>query len=221
MNIGFLGSGSFAVSLGLAWQSAGHDITFAGRDAGHARRAAGTIPHARAVPVHEIAARSDVVVVAVAWRGITEILQRSGGPRGALAGKVVIDGTNPVEFATGVHQIESGSAAELVAANATGALIVKALHLFAATTWPYEGPRAARPVVSICGDNEDALDTVRSLVVDLGGDVALIGPLASARQLEEVAGFVMRVVGNGHNPVRAVPDVPPAAEWVTGREHDA
>lgn len=38
----------------------------------------------------------------------------------------------------------------------------------------------------------------------------MIGGLDSARQLEEAAGFVMRVVATGHNPRLAVPDVDPA-----------
>jgi hypothetical protein len=39
----------------------------------------------------------------------------------------------------------------------------------------------------------------------------VVGGLQSARQLEETAGFVMRLVAAGHNPRLAVPDVDPAA----------
>ncbi|MDX6263988.1 MAG: 8-hydroxy-5-deazaflavin:NADPH oxidoreductase, partial [Kribbellaceae bacterium] len=46
------------------------------------------------------------------------------------------------------------------------------------------------------------------LIRDLGGEPAVVGDLSSARQLEEAAGFVMRVVAAGHNPRSAVPDVP-------------
>ncbi|MFV2178403.1 hypothetical protein ACFHW2_08625 [Actinomadura sp. LOL_016] len=38
----------------------------------------------------------------------------------------------------------------------------------------------------------------------------MVAGLAGARQLEEAAGFVMRVVAAGHNPRLAVPDVDPA-----------
>lgn len=87
---------------------------------------------------------------------------------------------------------------------------MKALHLFAGASWPYVGERELAPVVAICGDDQAALDQTRSLIADLDGQAAEVGGLASARQLEDVAGFVMRVVSAGANPRRAEPDVDPA-----------
>jgi hypothetical protein len=46
-------------------------------------------------------------------------------------------------------------------------------------------------------------------MIDLGGRTGVIGGLAGARQAEEAAGFVMRVVAAGLNPRFAVPDVDP------------
>ncbi|EOD64232.1 NAD(P)-binding domain-containing protein, partial [Amycolatopsis vancoresmycina] len=165
---------------------------------------------ATAVEPAGFAGRADVVVVAVAWEGLETALSLVGGPRGALAGKTVLDCTNPVDFATGGLKPSSGSAAELVARSAPGAQVVKALHLFAGASWPYTGPRDAAPVVAICGDEEPALEVAAGLVRDLGGAAAVVGGLGRARQLEEAAGFVMTVVAAGHNPRLAVPDVDPA-----------
>jgi hypothetical protein len=81
----------------------------------------------------------------------------------------------------------------------------------AGASWPYAGERELAPVVAICGDDQLALDQTRSLIADLGAEPAEIGGLASARQLEDAAGFVMRVLSAGANPSRAVPDVDPAA----------
>jgi predicted dinucleotide-binding enzyme len=64
--------------------------------------------------------------------------------------------------------------------------------------------------VVICGDEQGALDMAAALIADLGAKTAVVGGLESARQLEEAAGFVMRVVAAGHNPRLAVPDVDPA-----------
>ncbi|MFL6111273.1 MAG: NADP oxidoreductase, partial [Catenulispora sp.] len=64
-------------------------------------------------------------------------------------------------------------------------------------------------VVVICGDEPTALDRAAALIEDLGGRAAVVGDLTSARQLEEAAGFVMRVVTSGHNPRFAVPYVDP------------
>jgi predicted dinucleotide-binding enzyme len=85
--------------------------------------------------------------------------------------------------------------------------VVKALHLFAGASWPYTGERELAPVVAICGDHEEALEQTKSLIADLGAEAAVVGGLASARQLEEVAGFVMRLVSAGENPRHAVPNV--------------
>lgn len=125
-----------------------------------------------------------------------------------MAGKTVIDFTNPVNPATG-EMLTSGSAAELVARTAAGAHVVKALHLFAGASWPYVGSPDEAPVVAICGDEPHALDRATALIRDLGGRAAVVGGLSKARQLEESAGFVMTVVASGHNPRFAVPNVDP------------
>ncbi len=212
MNIGILGTGNLAVTLGTAWAAAGHSLLVTGRSPENARRAADRIgPAARAVEPREMPGQADAVVTAVSWDGLEPALALVGAAGGALHGKTVIDCTNPVDYATGNLILESGSAAELVAGTAPGAHVVKALHLFAGASWPYAGRRELAPVVAICGDNQAALAQARSLIADLGGQAAVTGGLASARQLEEAAGFVMRLVAAGANPRRAVPDVDPAA----------
>ena len=54
-----------------------------------------------------------------------------------------------------------------------------------------------------------ALNRVAALIGDLGGRTAVLGGLDAARQAEEAAGFVMRLVAAGANPRLAVPDVNP------------
>ncbi|MFC5744284.1 NADPH-dependent F420 reductase [Actinomadura rugatobispora] len=211
MNIGILGTGNLAVTLGRAWAPAGDPLLVTGRDPARARRAADQIgPAAEAVDPAGFAGRADVVVVAVAWSGLEDAVSLIGGTRGTLAGTTVIDCTNPVDFATGEVLPRSGSAAEVVALAAPGAHVVKALHLFAGASWPYAGPAETAPVVAISGDDQGALDLTAVLIGKLGARTAVVGGLAGSRQLEEAAGFVTRVVAAGHNPRFAVPDVDPA-----------
>ncbi|MEH1097720.1 NADPH-dependent F420 reductase [Micromonospora sp. CPCC 205561] len=212
VNVGILGTGNLATALGRAWAGAGHVIVLTGRDPENASRAATEVGGtAQAVAPADFAARVEVVVVAVAWEGLAEALSLVGGADGALSGMTVIDCTNAVEFATGRLKPTSGSAAELVARVARGAHVVKAFHLFAGASWPYAGPRDSAPVVAICGDQPEALERAGALTGDLGARTAVVGDLSSARQLEEAAGFVMRVVAAGYNPRLAVPDVDPAS----------
>jgi predicted dinucleotide-binding enzyme len=62
----------------------------------------------------------------------------------------------------------------------------------------------------MCGDDAGALAQAAALVTDLGARAVTVGGLEAARQVEEAAGFVMRVVAAGANPRFAVPDVDPA-----------
>ena len=219
MNIAILGTGNLAVTLGQAWASAGHTLLVTGRSASNAREAADRIgPAARAVDPTDFPGGADVVVVAIAWNGLEPALSLVGAAEGSLSGKTVIDCTNPVDYTTGDLVPESGSAAGLVARLAPGAHVVKALHLFAGASWPFTGPREAAPVVAVCGDTRAALDHAAALIGDLGAQTAVVGGLAAARQLEEAAGFVMKVVAAGSNPRLAVPDVDPALVRASANE---
>lgn len=210
MEIGLLGTGDLAVALGRAWAGAGHSIVVTGRHPDRAQAAADQIgAAARPVPPRRLADHADTVVVAIAWDGLEEALGLVGGPEGTLSGVTVVDCTNAVDHATGRLLPETGSAAELVAGLAVGAQVVKALHLFAGASWPFTGQAGSSPVVAICGDDTGALSRVSALVGDLGARAAVVGGLAAARQAEEAAGFVMRVVAAGANPRFAVPDVDP------------
>ena len=211
MKIGILGTGNLAATLGRAWASAGHSIVVTGRNPGHATATAEQIgAAAAAVGPRDLANLANVVVVAVSWDGLESALMFAGGPEGALAGKTVVDCTNPVDYATGRVLPASGSAAEAAARVAVGANVVKALHLFAGASWPFTGERDSAPVVAVCGDNPVALSLAGALISDLGGRTAVLGGLDTARQAEETAGFVMRVVAAGANPRLAVPDVDPS-----------
>lgn len=211
MDLGLLGTGNLAVALGKAWAAAGHSIVVTGRDAGRAKAAAEQIgAAATAIDPGRLAERAEAVVVAVAWDGLAEALRLVGGPDGTLSGTTVIDCTNAVDYATGRLLPETGSAAEFVADLAVGAHVVKALHLFAGVSWPFSGDVGSSPVVAICGDDAGALERTAELIGDLGARTAVLGGLTAARQAEEAAGFVMRVVAAGMNPRFAVPDVQPA-----------
>jgi predicted dinucleotide-binding enzyme len=208
VKIGFLGTGNLAVTLGSAWSRAGHSVVVTGRDREHADRAAAQIDTTAApVDPRKLADLVDVVVVAIPWSGLESALTLVGAPAGALAGKTVIDCTNPVDYGTGRLLPAAASAAELVARLAPGAHVVKALHLFAGASWPFTGDRDLSPVVALCGDDPNALSQTAALITDLGGRVVVVGGLDAARQAEEAAGFVMRVVAAGANPRFAVPDV--------------
>lgn len=207
MRIGILGTGALAVGLGTVWARVGHEVLVGGRSAEKAKLAASRMgATARAVaPVDAVAGR-DAVLVAVSWQGVRDMLRTAGAADGSLAGTPVIDATNAVEYNVGAVLTEDGRAvAEHVAEWAPGSQVVKAFHLLPAEHWGHGGEPAT---VVMAGDDESALRTTAALVRDAGARPAVFGPLSRARQLEEVAGFVIGLAAAGVDPNSAIPRLP-------------
>ena len=209
MNIGILGTGNLAESLGAAWTRAGHEAVIAGRSPDKAEALAGRLgAGARAATPREAVTGRDAVLLAVTWTGAADILHAAGAAEGLLEGTPLIDPTNAVEHGVGVLLTGDGSMAERIAALAPGAHVVKAFHLFPSTQWTHPPAPDQDPVtVVMCGDDPAALKTVADLVRDLGGSPAVLGPLTRARQLEEAAGFAIGLAFSGVDPGSAFPRV--------------
>jgi predicted dinucleotide-binding enzyme len=146
---------------------------------------------------------ADVVLLAVPWAAVDDVLSGVGAGAGGLLAKTVIDPTNPVEHGRGRHLLDTGSAAEHIASRAPGAHVVKAFNVHPAAHWEH-----ARPgdVVTIAGDDPTALDVVRGLVRDVGATPHTLGGLGRARQIEELAATVIALAFGGINPRSAVPE---------------
>ncbi|WP_449351743.1 NADPH-dependent F420 reductase [Streptomyces shaanxiensis] len=211
MRIGILGTGTLATALGGGWARAGHEVAIGGRSQVKAERIAERLGHeALAVAPREAVTGRDAVLLAVSWDGVEEMLAMVGASDGVLEGTPLIDPTNAVTHGVGTLLTEQGEAmAERIAGLAPGARVVKAFHLFPADQWT-SGPRGgqSRVTVAMCGDDAAALHVVAELVRDVGGVPATLGTLDRARQLEEVAGFVIGLAFAGFDPGSAVPHVP-------------
>ncbi|OAA23490.1 hypothetical protein UG55_103615 [Frankia sp. EI5c] len=213
MRIGILGTGTLAEALGRGWSQAGHELVIGGRSRVKADALAERLGEtARAATPRKAVAGCDAVLLAVLWSGVKAILSGAGAGEGALAGTPVIDPTNAVEHGVGVLLPEQHAAADRIAACAPGAHVVKAFHLFPAEQWTHRpadgGHDGPAPTVAICGDDATALRVTSELIRDVGGIPAVLGPLSRARQLEEVAGFVIGLAFAGFDPVSAIPHVP-------------
>ncbi|MGC5563032.1 NADPH-dependent F420 reductase [Streptomyces sp. FR-108] len=210
MRIGILGTGTLAAALGEGWIRAGHEVSIGGRSQVKAEKLAERLGHGTlAVPPREAVTGRDAVLLAVAWDGVEDMLELAGAADGVLAGTPLIDPTNAV--AHGVGDLLTGegeSMAKRIAGLAPGAHVVKAFHLFPAGRWtsPADDGRP-RATVAMCGDDPAALRVVGELVSDVGGAPATLGSLDRARQLEEVAGFVIGLAFAGVDPNSAVPKV--------------
>lgn len=214
MQIGILGTGTLAAALGEGWARAGHELVAGGRSHAKAQVLAERLGRGvRAVAPREVVTGRDAVLLAVSWDGVADMLGAAGASEGLLAGTPLIDPTNAVEHGVGVLLTGHGdSMAKRIARLAPGAQVVKAFQLFPAGQWSRPPGSGESPVtVAICGDDPAALELVSELVRDVGGAPAVLGSLDRARQLEEVAGFVIGLAFAGTDPSSAIPRVPSSA----------
>ncbi len=130
----------------------------------------------------------DVVVLAVYYRAVADVIAQRGEQ---LAGKVVVDITNPVNVETFDSLVvpADGSAAAEIAAALPQSRVVKAFNTnFAATL--ASGTVGDQPTtVLIAGDDADAKSLLAGIVTGAGLRAIDAGSLRRARELEAL-GFL-------------------------------
>lgn len=186
MRIAILGAGNVGSALASASVAAGHEVVLSAAHPEHADQAARVAGvGARAASSNaEAVEGAELVVLAVPHSAVDQIAAELSG---ALAGKVVVDSTNPLNE-TYTDLVTSGSsAAEELQRRLSGAAVVKAFNtIFAARhANPTEG--GAPLDAFIAGDDAAAKGKVGDLATSLGYRVIDAGALRMARSLEEMA----------------------------------
>ena len=143
----------------------------------------------------------EVVVLAVPYGAVADIVAQRGAQ---LAGKVVVDITNPLNFETFDSLVvpADGSAAAEIAAALLESRVVKAFNTtFAATL--ASGTVGDQPTtVLIAGDDADAKSLLAGIVTAAGLRAIDAGPLRRARQLEALGYLHMALqegLGTGYS----------------------
>ena len=183
MNITICGSGNVGRALAGGWKKAGHSVTFAARDPNGAKTAE-LKKEGYAVAAQAEAARSaDVIVLATPWDATAATIKALG----SLAGKIVVDATNPLTAKLELALGFSDSAGETVARLASGAKVVKAFNTTGANNMANSTYPAGKLMMAIAGDDAEAKKTVMGLAADLGFEPVDAGPLSMSRYLEPTA----------------------------------
>jgi predicted dinucleotide-binding enzyme len=131
-------------------------------------------------------------VLAVPYAAAAPIVQQYSDQ---LAGKVIVDITNPVDFSTMSPAVAAGTsgAEEIAKAAPADAKVVKAFNTTFAGTL-LAGQVAGQPLdVLIAGDDANAKATVSQLVNNGGLRAVDAGPLQRARELEALGLLHMAV----------------------------
>ena len=187
-----IGAGNMARGIATRLLAGGAQVQILSPDARDAASLAGELAERGGGSVSgagvEQPPTGEVVVLATPYEGALEIADARAEE---LAGKVVVDITNPVDWSSFDRLVTppDSSAAEVIAGRLPGARVVKAFNTTFAGTL-VEGEVVGMPLdVLLAGDDEGAKAEVASLVEAGGMRAVDAGPLRRARQLEHL-GFL-------------------------------
>jgi predicted dinucleotide-binding enzyme len=188
VKITVIGAGNMGSAFVKQLTRAGHQVSVAARDAAKAERLAAANPGAKAVAPANAAEGADAVVLATGYGDAVAALRGAGN----LAGKVVVDITNPLTADyMGLTIGHSTSAAEEIAKAVPGAEVVKAFNTVFAQVLA-EGAdfgNGRKADVFVAGDSERAKQTAAAIAESIGFRVVDAGALKNARYLEPLAGL--------------------------------
>nr|WP_300149812.1 NADPH-dependent F420 reductase [Propionicimonas sp.] len=138
----------------------------------------------------------DVVVLAVPYPALDGIVTAYGD---RLAGRVVVDITNPVDFEVFEPAVPAGSsAAAELQEKLPSATVVKAFNTNFAATLASRKTGGQPTTVLIAGDDADAKQVLADAVTAGGLGAIDAGPLARASQLEAL-GFLQLTLAIGQH----------------------
>jgi NADPH-dependent F420 reductase len=209
MNIAIFGTGSMATGLANLFAKAGHKVSLSSRDAAKAAASAAELGNGVAAASYgDAAAAAQTIVLAVPYDAAPGVLAAAGD----LAGKVVVDITNPMTADFSALSIgHTTSAAEEIQKVVPAAKVVKAFNTVFASVLQNGGKASGQSATAfVAGDDAEARKSVADLARSAGFKAVEAGGLASARYLEPVAGLNIALgYGLGHGT-----DIAPAWQGV-------
>jgi predicted dinucleotide-binding enzyme len=185
LKIGIIGTGKIGGALARHWVKAGHEVFVSSRHPEELQDLVKELgPRAHAGTPKEAAAFGEVILVSIPYGGMPQI---GNDLRAELAGKVILDTSNPVTGRDGAEAAEwqrkgaGVSTAELLHNDR----VVRAFNCIPAASLANEANRTpARLAIPIGGDDAQAVAVAERLVRDAGFDPVMIGSLAKTREFD-------------------------------------
>ncbi len=182
--VSILGSGNMARGIATRALAGGNSVQILAREPDQSATLAAELGGSATSGAIGDSLTGDVVVLAVPYPAAAPLVEQYGNQ---LAGKVVVDITNPINVETFdglVTPADSSAAQEIAKAAPGGARIVKAFNTTFAGTL-VEGQVKDLPLdVFIAGDDADAKNAVAGIVEAGGLRPIDVGSLANAHYLE-------------------------------------
>jgi predicted dinucleotide-binding enzyme len=208
MRIGILGTGVVGTTLGTGFVRSGHDVRLGSRTAGNEKAeqwAAEVGAGASTGTFAEAAEFGEVVVNATGGLVSVEALAAAGQQN--LAGKVLLDVANPLDFSDGfpprIAQPEGRSLAEQIQATFPDVRVVKTLNTMTASVMIDPRSLAGHHSVFVAGDDPDAKQVASTLLGSLGwepDEVVDAGGIVAARGLELYLPLWLALMGSLGSP---------------------
>jgi 8-hydroxy-5-deazaflavin:NADPH oxidoreductase len=201
MRIAVLGTGTVGRVLSARLAELGHTLTLGTRDpeATRARPEVVEVPGVALATFAEAVADVDVVVVALGGAVALDVLGALGPER--LAGTVLVDVTNPLDFSAGFPPTlsvkDTDSLGEQVQRLLPDTKVVKTLNTMNASVMAHpETVGGGDHTVFLSGDNPTAKAVVEGLLLEMGHtDILDLGGIETARGVEMYLPLWLRVMG--------------------------
>jgi len=187
-NIAVLGTGQVGTVLANGFLKHGHAVMRGSREPAKLEAWKAEAKGTAAVGTFaEAAMWGDLIVLAVKGTAAVSAVELAGAKN--LAGKVVLDATNPIADkppVNGVIQFFTGpneSLMETLQAKAPDAHFVKAFSCVG-NAFMIDPPFATKPTMFICGNDAGAKTKAGALLAELGWESADFGGVEGARAIE-------------------------------------
>jgi predicted dinucleotide-binding enzyme len=188
MKVGILGSGDVAKSLGSGFLKHGHDVTMGTRTVDKLADWKKQNPKGNVSSFGDAAKFGEVVVLAVKGTAASDALRAATASN--LAGKPVIDATNPIADApptNGVLKFFTSldeSLMERLQREFGDVRFVKAFNSIGSPFMVNPQFKGGTPTMFICGNDEAAKKTVTGILDQFGWETADMGKAEAARAIE-------------------------------------
>jgi 8-hydroxy-5-deazaflavin:NADPH oxidoreductase len=190
MKIAVIGTGNVGRALGSSFASAGHEVTFAARDAGKTQEIAKDVGARAAASPADAASGADVVVLAVPFGELADV---AASIRDEVDGKIVIDVSNVLKSDFSGLALETGSGAERVAKQLPKAHVAKAFNtIFSGIQGNPEALGTTLDALYAV-DDDRSRETLAELIGSAGFRPVHVGPLTAARELESLGWLNIRL----------------------------
>ncbi|MEM1288996.1 MAG: NAD(P)-binding domain-containing protein [Pseudomonadota bacterium] len=201
MKISVLGTGMVGHALATKLVALGHEVMMAGRERSNEKAQAWAASNKAQSGNYQDAGRfGDMIVIATLGSATLEVAKLAGAD--ALAGKIILDVTNPLDMSAGFpptlieDMTNTSSLGEQLQAALPSAHVVKALNTMNCDVMVDPARVPGDHDVFYCGNDQRAKETVATLLKSFGWTNPVdLGPIEAARGTEGLMNFWLRMYG--------------------------